>query len=145
MTTFTPANTSSPTKDEAQIRQIIAEQTRAICTKNLDQIMSFYAPDIVIFDMKPPLAHRGAAACHHLWATSLPCMPTPSGTETQDLTITVSGDLALAHWLFRFTGLEPDHPAAQMWFRITAGYQRHQQGWHSIHEHISIPIEPAAA
>jgi ketosteroid isomerase-like protein len=130
------------TQDEAQIRQLIANQSQAICDKNLDQIMANYAPDIAIFDMTPPLALRGIDACRHMWETSLPYMPTSFSMEQQELSITVSGDLALAHWVSRFTGIEPDHPAAQMWLRITAACQRHEDGWQIIHEHVSVPCVP---
>lgn len=138
--TMTTATTK--TQNEAQIRQLITNQTRAICAKALDQIMAHYALDIVIFDVKPPFQVRGLEACRHLWETSLPCMPTSSGTEMQDLNINVSGDLAIAHWMSHFTGIDSDHPAAQMWLRITAGCQRSQDGWQIIHEHVSVPFDP---
>lgn len=136
--TMTPIHT----KAEAQIRQLIADHTQAICDKNLDQIMAHYAPEIVLFDMKPPLALNGIEACRHMWETCLPYMPPLSGMEQQAVKITVSGDLALAHWVSRFTGIAPDHPAAQMWLRMTAGCQRYGDGWQIIHEHVSVPFAP---
>jgi hypothetical protein len=45
--------------------------------------------------------------------TCLPYLPASFGTATRDLSITVSGDLAIAHWLWRFTGMAEDHPAMQ--------------------------------
>jgi ketosteroid isomerase-like protein len=40
----------------------------------------------------------------------LPYFPSSFQMETRDLSIIVNGDLALAHWLWRFTGMETDHP-----------------------------------
>ncbi|MGG6238791.1 YybH family protein [Nodosilinea sp. AN01ver1] len=134
--------TSTQTRAEAQIQQLIDDHTRAICAKNLDQIMAHYAPDVVVFDMKPPLALRGVEDCRRMWETSLPHMPTISGMEQQAVNITVSGDLALVHWVSRFVGLAPEHPAAQMWLRITAGCQRYGDTWQIVHEHVSVPFEP---
>lgn len=139
---MTTTTATTPTQDEAQIRQLISDQTHAICTKDLDQIMAHYASDIVIFDVKPPFQIRGAAACRQMWETSLPCMPTSSGTEMRDLSISISGDLALAHWMSHFTGIDPVSPAAQMWLRITAACQRQPDGWQIIHEHVSVPSDP---
>lgn len=130
------------TQDEAQIRQLITDQTHAICAKDLDQIIACYAPEIVIFDVKPPLQISGIEACRHLWETSLPCMPNATGAETRDMNIQISGDLALAHWVSHFTGIDPDHPTAQMWLRITAGCQRQSEGWQIVHEHVSVPFDP---
>lgn len=137
--------TSTQTKAEAQIRQLIDEHTRAICAKNLDQIMAHYAPDIVIFDMKPPLALRGIKDCRHMWETSLPYMPTISDMERQAVSVTISGDLALVHWVSRFVGLAPEHPAAQMWLRVTAGCQRYGDTWQIVHEHVSVPFNPESS
>ncbi|MBE9109061.1 nuclear transport factor 2 family protein [Nodosilinea sp. LEGE 07298] len=132
--------TTIDTKAEAQILHLIEAHAQAICDKNLDQIMAHYAPEIVIFDMKPPLTLNGIAACRQMWETSMPYMPTISGMDQQELSITISGDLALAHWVSRFVGIAPDHPAAQMCLRITAACQRHQDEWQIIHEHISVPF-----
>lgn len=134
--------THTQTYAETEIRQLIDDHIRAISDKNLDDIMAHYASEIVLFDMKPPFTIRGVDACRQMWVSSLPCMPTISGMETQELKITVSGDLAIAHWIARFTGLDPEHPAAQMWLRLTAACQRQEDTWQIIHEHVSVPFNP---
>ena len=48
--------------DEADIRQRINQLTEAIRAMDLERVMSFYAPDIVSFDIVPPLQHLGAEA-----------------------------------------------------------------------------------
>lgn len=141
-TTATTDNTS--TTSDAQIRQLINDQQRAICAKDLDQIMSHYATNIVIFDVKPPFQTKGKDAVYQLWKESLPCFPNAFGMETKDLTIATDGNLATAHWLFRFTG-EPDHPAMQMWMRATAVCHNNQGEWQILHEHISVPFNPENA
>ena len=101
------------THDEAQIRQLIADQASAICAKDIDQIMAHYATDVMFFDCKPPFQTRGAEAFRRMWEECLPYFPDSFEIERRDLSIIVNGDLALAHWLFRFTGEEKDHPAMQ--------------------------------
>ena len=133
---------TSKTHDEAQIRQLIADQAKAICTKNLDAIMAPYSKEVINFDVKPPFQTMGADAWRQTWAACLPYFPDSAGVETRDLRIFVSGDLALAHWLWHLTGVEKDHPAAQMWMRSTAGYQRKQGRWQIVHEHCSVPFNP---
>ncbi|MBE9079092.1 nuclear transport factor 2 family protein [Romeria aff. gracilis LEGE 07310] len=139
--TTTPITTTQ-TCDEVQIRQLITDQANAIRAKDVDKIMAHYAPNVVAFDVKPPFQIIGADAWRRMWEACLPCMPASSGTEMQDLNINVSGDLAIAHWTFHFTGIESEHPAAQMEFRITASYYRSQGRWQIIHEHCSIPFMP---
>ncbi len=128
------------TQNETQIRQFIETHTRAICTKDLEGILAHYAPNIVIFDVKPPLTLNGIDDCRQMWQTCLPYMPDMTGIDQTEMTITVSGDLALAHWLSHFEGVAPDHPAAQLWMRITAACQRRETSWQIVHEHISVPM-----
>ncbi|WP_347280077.1 MULTISPECIES: nuclear transport factor 2 family protein [unclassified Leptolyngbya] len=123
------------------MHQLITDQQHAICTKDVDQIMSRYADGAILFDVKPPFQTKGKEAIRQLWKDCLPYFPDSFGMETRDLTVTVNGDLAAAHWLFHFTG-EEDHPAMQMWMRATTVCQRHQSEWQILHEHISVPFSP---
>ncbi|MBP5973037.1 nuclear transport factor 2 family protein [Brasilonema sp. CT11] len=127
--------------NEVQIRQLIADQQRAICAKDVDQIMSRYATEIIVFDVKPPFQTQGKVAWRQVWEECLPYFPNSFEIETRDLKITVSENLAVAHWLFRFTGTE-DHPAMQTWMRVTAVCQKNQGNWQILHEHLSIPFDP---
>jgi ketosteroid isomerase-like protein len=133
---------STITHNEAQIRQLIADQQSAICTKDVDQIMSRYATEVIIFDVKPPFQIQGKEAVRRLWEESLPYFPNSFEMETRDLNITVSDNLAVAHWLFRFTGMEQDHPAMQTWMRVTAACQKNEGKWQILHEHLSVPFHP---
>ncbi|MBD2095970.1 nuclear transport factor 2 family protein [Trichocoleus sp. FACHB-591] len=139
------SNTTTATEQthtaETQIRQLIVEQQQAICSKDVDQIMSCYAHEIILFDVKPPFQTKGKEAVRQLWEDSLPYFPDSFEMEIRDLTVTANDNLATAHWLFRFQG-EQDHPATQMWMRATAVYQKHQGNWQILHEHISVPFDP---
>lgn len=135
------SNTATGTASEVEIRQLISNQQRAICAKDIDQIMSRYTPEAVIFDVKPPFQTKGKDAIRQLWEDALPCFPDSFAMETRDLTIIMNDNLATAHWLFRFQG-QPDHPATQMWMRATAVCQKNQGNWQILHEHVSVPLNP---
>ena len=141
----TVSSTLENAQAEIQIRDLIAAHTQAICEKNLAQIMSHYATNVVIFDVKPPLVLNGIDACRQMWQTCLPYMPEMTSMEQTEMTINVSGDLALAHWLSQFQGIDPKHPAAQTRMRMTAACQRSATGWQIVHEHISVPIGDSCA
>jgi SnoaL-like domain len=79
--------------------------------------MAHCATHVIVFDVKPPFQTKGADAYRRTWEACLPYFPASFQIEMRDLSITVSGDLALAHWLFRLTGMEKDHPAMQTWMR----------------------------
>jgi ketosteroid isomerase-like protein len=48
--------------DEAEIRQLIDNWTKAIRTKDPKAMMSHYTPDILVFDLAPPLQYAGIDA-----------------------------------------------------------------------------------
>lgn len=123
---------------EAQIRDLIADQQSAVCAKDIDRIMARYAAEVMVFNVKPQFQIRGARDWRQVWESSLGQFPASFGIETRDLTITVSGDLALAHCCLRFTGI----PAASSWIRDTAVYKRTHGKWQIVHEHCSVPFDP---
>ncbi len=133
---------STITSNETQIRQLIADQQSAICAKGIDRIMNYYTTDVIFFDCKAPFQTLGADAFRRIWEECLPYFPASFETQIRDLNIFVSDDLALAHWLLRFTGMEEDHPAMQTMLRFTAGYQQQQGRWQIVHEHCSVPFDP---
>ncbi len=45
--------------DQAQIRQLIDNWAQALRSKDVNGVMRQYAPDIVAFDLAPPLQYRG--------------------------------------------------------------------------------------
>ena len=96
---------------------------------------------------RPGLATRTAMAQVEIYTTrfcgfchSAKALLTRKGIKF--LEIDVSGDLAYAHWIQRFTGPEKDHPAQQMWLRITGCYKRSGGTWRIVHEHVSVPFDP---
>ena len=67
--------------DEAEIRQRIDKLVAAIRVMDLDSVMSIYAPDIVSFDLEPPLQHVGAEAKRKNWLTLFRCTSVRSATR----------------------------------------------------------------
>jgi len=104
--------------DEADIRQRIDKLAEAIRAMDLEGVMSIYAPDIVSFDIVPPLQHVGAEAKRKNWVDAFAIYQRPLGYEIRDLTLTVGGDVAFGHSLNRVSGTfeerEPDRFLAPM-------------------------------
>jgi hypothetical protein len=50
---------NSKTADEAQIRRLIDRWAGAIRDKNIEAAVCHYARDILLYDLAPPLVHRG--------------------------------------------------------------------------------------
>jgi ketosteroid isomerase-like protein len=55
------------TTDEAAICDMIENWARAVRTKNLNEILANHSPDILMFDVPPPLQSRGIDAYKKTW------------------------------------------------------------------------------
>lgn len=53
--------------DEAEVLRIIADQQKAVCAKDVDRIMSHYAAEFCVFNVKPPFQIRGATEWRRVW------------------------------------------------------------------------------
>jgi ketosteroid isomerase-like protein len=76
-------------------------------------------------------------AWRRVWETSLAHFPASFGAETRNMVVTVSGSLAVAHYLMRFTRL-----GNQSWLRQTVAFRKEQGSWKIFHEHSSMPFDP---
>ncbi len=130
--------------DEAGIRQRIGELVEAISAMDLDGVKLAYAPDMVSFDIVPPLRHVGAAAKWQNWVDVFTVYQRPLGYQTRDLTITVGDDVAFAHSLNRITGTLKNGNGADYWVRWTACFRKIDGNWLIAHDHVSVPLDVAS-
>ncbi len=127
--------------DEAAIRAEIDAITQAVQLKDVHEMLMHCAPDIVTFDMLPPLKHEGAQAIRRDWASALAPIDGPVEYEVRDLDIAIGGDVAFAHSLNRFEGTGRDGRRSVSWLRSTLGFRRIGGRWKLVHEHVSVPFD----
>jgi len=135
---MTPKN--SMASDEAQIRERIDQWAKALRAKDVDGLMSHYAPDILVFDLAPPLQYEGAVAYRKNWADWFPSFQGPVGYEIRYLNITTGDDVAFCHSLNRISGLRTSGEQTDVWVRATVGFRRIDGKWMVTHEHVSVPF-----
>jgi ketosteroid isomerase-like protein len=137
-----PTSTASRLNSKAEIKKIIDDFMLSLSMKDVKRMMSHYAADVVVYDVKPPFQTKGAVAWRHVWEACIGYFPDSFTVMISDLYIYVSGDIALAHYIFRLKGPEKDHDAMQTWMRATTGFKKIQGKWKIIHEHGSVPFNP---
>ena len=93
MTTATSINSTA--QDELAILALIEDMAKARYDKDPWAIAAPYAPDAVIFNLAPPLAHRGIDIAEtQAW---LDTWDGPIEIEPRDFHVTVSGDAGFCH------------------------------------------------
>ena len=129
--------------EEAEIRRHIEKLVEGLQAKDPDALRPLYAPDIVSFDVQPPLQHVGVEAKLRNWE------PVFTGFETvtyelRDLTLTVGDDLAFGHAFGRLGGTLKDGTAiGGMWVRVTYCLRKTDGGWLITHDQVSVPFDIA--
>lgn len=129
------------THPNAGIRDLIAEHTAAVRAKDLERVLAAYAPEVMYFDLPPPLRFvgrqgqdaTGLARWFESWTG-------PIGLEHRDLSITADGDVAFTHGLVHMTGTRTDGTTTDVWVRQTLGLRRIDGAWKIAHEHTSVPF-----
>jgi uncharacterized protein (TIGR02246 family) len=127
--------------DEADIRRHIDRMAAAIRAMDLEGLKSIYAPDIVSFDIEPPLRHMGAAAKWKNWAAVFTIYQRPLGYEIRDLTITVGDDVAFGYALNRISGTLKNGNRSDYWVRWTTCLRKVDGNWLIVHDQISVPLD----
>jgi uncharacterized protein (TIGR02246 family) len=125
---------------EAQVRAVIDEWAHALRAKDVDGVTSHYAPDVVQFDMAPPLKtagvkplKKGLTEWFSSWQGSI-------GYEIHDLVITAGENAAFAHSLNRLSGTKSDGEKSDVWFRHTLCFHKIGRDWKIAHAHESVPF-----
>jgi ketosteroid isomerase-like protein len=136
----TPSTGGSKAADEARIRQLIEGWAKSLRAKDIHGVMSHYAPDILVFDLAPPLQYLGADVYRKNWEEWFTSWQGPIGCEIRNLTITVGDVVAFSHSLNRISGRRINGEDTDVWVRATAGFRKIDGKWLITHEHVSVPF-----
>lgn len=135
--------TQSDSTDQERIRQVVQDRAQAVRAKDLDGAIAANAPDVVTFDVLPPLRNSGAEGIRERTERWFDGYPDAPGYEIRDLQVVAgSGDIAFAYYLYHVSGTLTSGDEVNMWVRATLGLQKHDGDWKIVHEHDSVPFDP---
>jgi len=110
-------------KEEADIRALVATIHKAHHNKDAAAIVAPYAQNAAVFNLAPPLSHRGADLQEkQAW---LDTWEGPIDYESRDLNITVSGEFAFCYGFYRMSGTpKAAGRPISFWMRATVCLRR---------------------
>ena len=129
------------TKNETAIRELINGFVSAIRAKDINGVMSVFAPEVVSFDLGPPLQHGGGGAFVKRWQELFESYQSPIDYEVRDLSITAGEEVAFSHSLNKIGGTLKNSQKSDRWLRWTACYRKTNGKWLIVHEHVSVPFD----
>lgn len=135
---MTPDGQAAASVDSILRRRINA-LAQAIGDRDLDQVMTFYARDVEVFDIRASLNTPGAAAYRSNFEHWFDSFEGPIGFEMHNLRIVPGESAAFCHYLALVTGARPGGRRSGYWVRGTTCFERRDSEWLVTHEHISSP------
>jgi ketosteroid isomerase-like protein len=126
--------------DKQQIRKILEQWAEATRTGRNDHVLSNHAPDVLIFDVLPPLKYEGTAAYRKSWGEWQPETTGLGLFDLHELQITAGQDVGFAYALLHCGGTHPDGSKFEDWVRATFCLRKIDGRWLITHQHISMPM-----
>jgi ketosteroid isomerase-like protein len=127
------------TTDEAAIRELIESWAKAVRTKKINGILANHSPEILMFDVPPPIQSKGIEAYKKTWDLFFSWSHNPVVFDISEMNITAGNDVAFVTALMRCAGTEANGERIELEFRLTIGLRRIGGQWIIMHEHHSIP------
>jgi ketosteroid isomerase-like protein len=126
------------------LRRRIDDIAQAIRDKDVDQLLTFYAPDVTVFDLRPPLDVRGVSAYRKNFDQWFASFEGPLDFEVHNLRVVPGDGAAFCHYLALVSGARPGGRASGYWIRGTTCFERRDGEWLVSHEHLSMPASTSA-
>jgi ketosteroid isomerase-like protein len=127
------------TKDEVAIRRLVENWASAVRRKDLDAILANHSPNMLMFDVPPPLESKGLEAYKRTWDLFFSWTRDPVVFNIGEMSVTAGDDVAFATALMRCAGTEVNGEDIELDFRLTIGLRKIANQWIVMHEHHSIP------
>jgi ketosteroid isomerase-like protein len=124
-----------PKSDEQEIRELIERWAKAVRDVDYDGILAHHSPDMLMFDLPPPLAFKDLKAYRKTWDLFFSMQPRPIAFEIQRMEVTAGAEVAFATALMQCEG----EGLAKFDFRLTVGLRKVEGLWVILHEHHSVP------
>ena len=127
--------------EEAKIRALVEDWAGALRARDIDGMMSHYAPDVCVYDIVPPLQVEGAEAYRGKWEEWFATVKDPIAYDVRGLDVVAGDDVAFSQSLNHVRTTMQDGEECDTWIRVTVGYRKIDGEWLVVHEHISVPVE----
>ncbi len=133
--------TYAQSSDEQAIGALIQRFSVALKAKDVNRIMSLYAPNVLAFDAFTPRQYVGARAYRKAYEGVFAAFPGPIESEITDLAITAAGTVGFSRNIETWVLTDKDRNRVKLVFRVTDVWRKINGKWLIVHEHVSFPVD----
>jgi ketosteroid isomerase-like protein len=131
----------SASVDEIRIKSLLETWADAVRRHDLPAILAHHGPDMVMFDVPPPLQCRGIEAYKGTWDLFFRYHKPGAAFDIEEIAVIAGPDVAFAVAIMRCGPDSSSNPADKdgFLFRLTVGLRKVGGEWRIEHEHHSVP------
>ena len=131
------------TESQQALRELVAERAAAVRAKDPGPLAARQAPDIVLFNVVPPLRMHGKDGVVAQTQAWFDAYESAIGYEVTELHAEAAGDLGFCSFLYHVSGTMTGGTKVDMWVRATLCCRRVNGAWLITHDHESVPFDGA--
>lgn len=127
--------------EEIRIKALLEAWADAVRRHDVPAILAHHEPDMVMFDVPPPLQCKGITAYEQTWDLFFRYHKPGKAFDIEELAVTAGPDVAFAVAIMRCGPDSSCNPADKdgFLFRLTVGLRQIDGEWRIAHEHHSVP------
>jgi len=129
------------TRDEAAIIDLVEDWAKAVRARDLERILANHSPDILMFDVPPPLQSKGIEKYKETWDLFFSWAQDSGVFDILEMSVTAGDDVAFVTAIMRCAGWEATGEKTELKFRLTVGLRKIDGQWIITHEHHSLPAK----
>jgi ketosteroid isomerase-like protein len=118
-------------------------RAEAVASGDPEASVANFSDDVVEFDLIDPLSSQGKSSIRQRAQEWMGSFVAPPQLELSDITIVAGINVAFCYYFTHATGNLKTGNRADMWFRSTLCFQKFDGRWQIVHEHGSVPFNPA--
>jgi ketosteroid isomerase-like protein len=126
----------------SQIKVVIEKRLQSISSKNIEDAVSNYSENVLLFDVVGPLSRTGSDTAKQRFKECVTNMESPVGYDVQDVHIKVANNVAFCYSLNHISATKIDGVKLDMWWRETLCFEKIDNSWLIVHVHSSVPMDP---
>ena len=128
-------------KDRDTVLTILEQGFAAIAAGDAERAVVGLAPDVVSYDLQPPLAFTGDDARDpdglRDWFATWEAPPRIALSAPR---VEIEGPLAVVYGLANMQGRKTDGADIDLWYRTTFVLRDDDGAWRIVHSHASVPF-----
>ncbi|TDR17539.1 YybH family protein [Marinicella litoralis] len=127
------------TEQAKEIEALMQEWSEALYEKDAELMAHYYSDDAKVYDLGTQTETK--EGYKNLWIKCFPYFAGNISVERQRVTIHAADGMGFLYGYSRVGGAQTDNPAAEAWFRLTVCFQKINDHWKVVHEHVSMPFD----